>query len=821
MKPWEFLIQKKGSPAWLALKTQKLKLETGEYRLVARSHQPNLDVEVLVTYQTLDKALAQPRSQKRTTRTNSEGLLPVLPFINLKPGFWQVSCSGQASEETEPQIVRFQVLPAASVKPSPEVAPAAIATLPQLPSLEPPQREPEATAPLELTSEPQEAVRATVLSDGRLEEQPPGQDLESLLERSIQSLEQILAAANEPVAKAAPPEPPPQKVAAEVGFPEALTALQLRLALYHENFVRHPGESLLISGQVDAIDPSQNDLEPIFAALEGRSVQLVLRYLLRDPQTPAPGESNKETDAAGIQILFDSQQSAASTALPKVFGYRLEVPERDRHPLILGEVRLEAVLGAALQTTRILARSSFTITAAVDELLEAVVPSPLEVDRSSAQLPELEESAPSVRAEFLEIAKQAVQNPSFSPTFGQVLPPKLSASTGSKTARSLDLPDFPLPSPSVPETPEPAAESPVPPSETESTPEEAPPIAPSPPALTPEFSPIDDLLPPLPPDEVESEPPLEPNVSEPPPEPTESEQAFQALHLEDRFWSRMNSLMEEAASFAADNPSPLPPEAPPKADLLGSTSPVPPPETPPDDGNNGDEGKPSQISPDVETPFDDDPWANLLLDESPLTEETPIAKPEPSLEKRPPAPVATEETIDWGQPEAEAMDWGQNEFVVDDDDEMPPPELFKRDTSGLPYPVAVDRSPDKSQNQPKVKSKPEEPIPVPILELSESELVAGETALVWVKLPPCSNSIYVKLWVIDCQTRSLLDGPRAFVDFTENQDGELETITQLLVPLGSLEIRFEAIAIDLVTQRESHKTSVSRHVIPPDLPQLG
>jgi hypothetical protein len=38
--------------------------------------------------------------------------------------------------------------------------------------------------------------------------------------------------------------------------------------------------------------------------------------------------------------------------------------------------------------------------------------------------------------------------------------------------------------------------------------------------------------------------------------------------------------------------------------------------------------------------------------------------------------------------------------------------------------------------------------------------------------------------------------------------------------LGCLEIQFEAIAIDLTTQQESHKVSIARSVVPEGLPQI-
>jgi hypothetical protein len=46
-------------------------------------------------------------------------------------------------------------------------------------------------------------------------------------------------------------------------------------------------------------------------------------------------------------------------------------------------------------------------------------------------------------------------------------------------------------------------------------------------------------------------------------------------------------------------------------------------------------------------------------------------------------------------------------------------------------------------------------------------------------------------------------------------------MTQLIIPFGSVEIRFEAIAVDLNSQRESHKVSLDCVVVPPDLPDFS
>ncbi|MFN6560599.1 MAG: hypothetical protein RMY28_012400 [Nostoc sp. ChiSLP01] len=113
-----------------------------------------------------------------------------------------------------------------------------------------------------------------------------------------------------------------------------------------------------------------------------------------------------------------------------------------------------------------------------------------------------------------------------------------------------------------------------------------------------------------------------------------------------------------------------------------------------------------------------------------------------------------------------------------------------------------------------------EPLPIPQLYVPEGELIAGKSVIVRVVMPEVARQLAIKLWVEDCQTRWLLDGPHLLTNLLPNTLGGLEVMTQLNIPFGCLEIRLEAIALDPVTQQESHKATTVRTVIPPDLPNL-
>ncbi len=109
-------------------------------------------------------------------------------------------------------------------------------------------------------------------------------------------------------------------------------------------------------------------------------------------------------------------------------------------------------------------------------------------------------------------------------------------------------------------------------------------------------------------------------------------------------------------------------------------------------------------------------------------------------------------------------------------------------------------------------------VPVPTLILPEGELIAGTPLPISVRLPQYPRRLTVKVWVTDVQSRTLVDRPRWLMNWTPTETGEQTAFLQLQVPMGCLESKFEAIAIDLATQQESYKVSQVRSILPPDLP---
>ena len=108
-------------------------------------------------------------------------------------------------------------------------------------------------------------------------------------------------------------------------------------------------------------------------------------------------------------------------------------------------------------------------------------------------------------------------------------------------------------------------------------------------------------------------------------------------------------------------------------------------------------------------------------------------------------------------------------------------------------------------------------IPTPNIIIPEGEIISGTPMIITVRLPAIAPKFFVKFWIKDLQTRTIVDGPRWLLDFSTVPDADfIETRTNISIPLSSIDVAFEAIAIEAQTQRESHKVRVIRAVIPPN-----
>lgn len=848
MEYWEFLLQQEGDRSWLPLESPTVEILEGRYRVVARSSRSNTNVEVRLIHKATHEFPPKRRVQKCQNRTNPDGLMVVIPFTSLKPGLWEVRCSGdlmsdlmgnswvysiqlqvlsrdrltgedddfdwqppasdavelsapdssEALPETEPAIAAEDSAAAIALN-EPLDGFSANAPETALPDTDPltnfaetdsltdspedplaagspsedifgaseaaePAGQPEAPAPT-----PAPAIQDSFEADPLLAEAAPtstaasgeGQE-EPLpsLERLRQIADEISQQAIDELLDAWDLQPATAKTVES--FVEEIPADSIfRLVLAQEAYIAHWGESLTIAGQVVV-----QDAQTPRSALQDAT----LKITLSDPQNQ--------------QALVTLQPALPVQAFPISFSCGVEIPADCETRLLLGNITLYG--GSTVITTQ-----AFTITAAVDELLEAIAHHDEEVDEEDLILP-LETGdrppsppappRPTMRLEFLELVstRQAIPPLRVQPIGKRGMPPEIrprpetppeaadaapdpaspdpAPSREVRSARGPQLPQIPRPQPQPPAIADVPAPDDAPESEADWLDEE--------PAPTEILEDVDTLAAIADDESLATEPePLtsdRPRPAEPsPPGPS----PFRSLTTR-QFWNKLYAIAEDdnlrdwlEESYAPPEPEPAPePESPTAEFSVSAAAPVP----------------------------------KDLGEDQPTPDDAPSAAIDPEL---PPVPPQAAPPVD-----------RYREIVVEDD---PTPTPSRR-----PQPV--------SDPYPQAAPEPEDlpPIPAPELLVPAGELTAGRPITIQAKLPQAPTRLYVKLWATDRQTRSLLDGPRWLIEWTPDGLGNLLGSTQLTIPFGCLELQIEAIAVDVQTQRESRKTIIDRMVIPPDLPNL-
>lgn len=508
-------------------------------------------------------------------------------------------------------------------------------------------------------------------------------------------------------------------------------------------------------------------------AFQGQPVILSGRVELAEGANPT-----EEIRAYALQVCLLNPQNAMILKqvyyplplepLPITFNQTLELPSSSQLRLMLGEVNLiEEEAGETAPA--ILATQGFTVATGVNELIETI-----NQQRSPTNSPNVDSMADE-RFSWGEISEiESPRKPEVDLFFFDLV-------NQPKGDRNLDLPTAakqPLP-PQIYKAP---LEKPLPKSpqlplflKPQSTPE------PEPPALEAEEA------------EISTETPSEGEVDENLSETLEPldiqpfdkaspdvEVAFKALRLQDRFVERLSALADRASEEMLE-----PEEEETVTRETGSFS-----------LDEFDEVESPELSP--TEPFD-----------------------EASLELEP-----VEEIQTFKHPEVIIVEIDANseaqEVVVDDEPLASP---------GAAQLLPLEEAHTLAENPPEAEIPlsivnlrilpEEEPIPTPALQVPLEDLVAGELLRIDIKLPQVESRLLVKLWLQDRQTRSLLEGPRLLTDFTPDLLGNVETTTELMVPFGCMEIQIEAIAVEVSTQRESHKVTFNRMILPPDLPDLS
>ena len=798
MEFWEFLLQKEGDRTWLPLEAAKVEILEGRYRVMAHSSHTNTQVEIRVSQMLCDETPPKRRLLKRASQTNQDGLMVVMPFTRLQPGDWELQCIYEDRAKNGCRhAVQLQVLSqedetsgewnlgweddrehaAANLSPGLK-APDVVSerepdhkTQPQPPANGGGDFHKAADAistagATSLASETSD-IAQTPTPKRDLEETPPIDGVTEALKLADQLSRQIVdsvfkeiehAFAESGLNLSSEPASPP--VADDVA---SVTISDCEIALSQSAFMAQQGCPLAITGQIVLAQTAAQTATISDLRLPASE----LRIHLRDPQNS--------------EVLLEQTYPVQNTVLPADFTLDLALPSPLPTRLMLGEITLHFC--QPMTAADAWASQSFTITAPIHELLEAIanaaegkggldpVSFSLEAEQPLDKAPQTDEADSLIPNDCLLPAPKGLKSV-FQPLSKQPLPPKLHQPDSDLTAaRPLILPNFSTLSPPLETNPS----QPI----NEATADQCLIQGPEEPIEEPwadelgivEESALGEEDLPQELDELaasetegavfELNADLATAAIQSMGEETVNSAArvtsrsvdtdFRALNLQERFWSRLSALTTEGHQEAAEFRSSI--EA---AGVRMSST-----------------GAAERDDADAE-----DAWIHSALD------------------------VGNAFNAD--QQLAEEI------VVYEDPVEVEPMTSTADHTVSKPVEVISKHGEDDVEMI----------APTPVLKIPAVELTAGEVISIDVSLPTLESRAYVKLWISDRQTRALLDEPRWLMDLQPNGKNELFTSLRLKVPLGCTAIRFTAIAVDMVTQQESYKAVVDRTVFPPDLPPL-
>ncbi|WP_414545264.1 hypothetical protein [Nostoc sp. CCY0012] len=937
MEHWQFLIQKQGDRSWHTLESPNLEILEGRYRVLARSNLPNTDVEIRVTHSSTQKIPPKRRIQKRSRRTNSEGLMAVIPFTHLKPGIWELQCSGdlmsdlfgqswlyninlqvlsQEAYETRERLSKTESMESNSLQYTNPIvdeeliAPVTVysesesatiadekliapvtaysesesATIADEKLIAPvtaySESEPatiadeELIAPVTAYSESESATTdlPTQIEEGSaVNDQPVSpvwlkgetaeQILQNLMDLALPTVETLLE--HEELEDSSVVQPPPP----------------LLLTLDREIYIARWGEKLTINGCVELQNQANGEDETPYPE------NLYALKLLIELRSPLESE-----------ILTLMRQPLPNSSLPFSISSVINIPIHCESKLILADMRLYGALTDVGEIV-LLASKSFTITADVTELLAITAAAKSSylnfLDSSSASPNSADESTVPERTMSIDLGLFNLVKTS---------PKDASGLFGTSALNHSQPPQI---------KPREIAEASLPVSEIQKAADSRLPQLPKLPenqstaikSLTTGLA-IDDVNLSV---SVESAP-REKNENLTPLAPINLAQLVIRDHRVAMLGSTFPYLKRvKAASstqVAEDNSTVNTLDSAAVEESLQTDTPVQedenqlelsPPELVPDNTEYADAWEP-EVTPPANVELSNESESEVTSPASlPLTtqdniyssplirkwmhsqasslpesiidvldqqkipdEQMPLSSPPVDVDSLLNLEEETESTADAiaaEVQETEILEVVETESTADVDAEnslleetaaLPPPvpELASavhppKPSAWLAQEFVVDDTytieaadltiSGASQQQEQVNSDLSaplleggivEPLPIPQMRVPDGELVAGKSVRVRIELPAVPPQVAVKLWVEDCQTRWLLDGPHVLTDLLPQPEGDVEVMTQLNIPFGCLEIRLEAIAFHQVTQQESHKVTVVRTVIPPDLPNL-
>lgn len=542
--------------------------------------------------------------------------------------------------------------------------------------------------------------------------------------------------------------------------------LQLQLQLNQQAYVTQPGQSLTLSGELVLA-------QTVSAPFHGQ-----LWVELRDPQSASTLQ----------EMAFD----ISKPVLPSPFSVTIAVPQELSTQVILGAISLRNESGATLDS------ASFTVTIGLAQMLDAISNQPdLEFEEeisifpgtTESLVPSLEKSATLLDNDTPLIPKEIV------PSEGLTLPPQLKPPSHSETEeeRQLEpeLPEFSRPAePVLADDNDKATED----AQTEDSRPEPPEESPQP------AEPREQIL-------VE----IDRLLADESRQPVEAAMPQDLPHVgTDAGEDITGETQEDDESLPREQIHQSRPFAEPRVFERGSLQ---------EDDLDRELVNAALNDRSYEQPFD-----KSLFSQVNDTFEKDFSEPPPT----PPDP-ADEIDLAFQQLKLQERFWEKlNVFTqdgyrqslevkkaLDVADVVSPGNPNSDEFVVYDTPAQTTRFTESAPTASNVDDEPIE-VPAPALDIPEEELVTGEWVAVRVRVPARPGQVYVKVWMNDLQTRTLVDAPRLLMQLTPNDYNELETLMRVKIPTGCLELQFAAISIDMATLQESRKVVQNRRVMPPD-----
>ncbi|PZO47700.1 MAG: hypothetical protein DCF15_18745 [Phormidesmis priestleyi] len=772
MKYWEFLIQKEGDQTWLPLEAQQVEILEGRYRVVAHTDRVETPMDIRVSQLITDELPTRKRIRKRTGKTNGTGLVVVMPYMHLKPGEWELICSGldnldALTGESWQYHVQLHVFARTEEDWSSEW-------------------------PIPTDSETVDSV---------LIEDSSARDLSHATREDLP----LLQAQAELETQRQNKNSYADSSASETTFRLEPAAQAYRISLRQQAYLARHNQPMTIVGKVNSLTEALNE----------DTSELWIR--LQNPQT--------------AQIIMEAHRPLSLARLPADFKVQIQLPAEISTRVILGEVSLKATASETHTPTPILASTAFTITAGIAQLLDTIANQDASVfEEETAVL--LESKAPTHKAAdpMLPLTSLDLTPQGVAPAVGVVLPPQLSRdndTTAASAAHYLDLPTFGASAEAngvgaiAPESTDNAnpASSPTPPP---TLPLSYPPMVSQPAQFlgtsileddleTDEIaaaledidenlhlanSALDELEPPgieaaLSKTDSQNKHPsaqqtaqqadwLKDNQSEPADSAESSDHDFQSLKLKDHFWQRLTNLTHEGRQEANQLAQNM------KAAGVSQSRTANQPEL-------------SDFTDGNEIVVYDEPaapqWTQRNVQRDP---QRPGSARDQAIEQRRAQRLASLQANRQAKSGQSRLDQSRLD-----------PSASQESTS---HPLTSRFEPPIQAAAAAQADLPE--MALPVISVPMGDLVAGELVTITVRTRPSAFKPFIKLWMVDRQSRSLVIEPKLLTNLKPDALGDLEAATQMLVPMDCLDVQIAAIAIDMATQQESSKAVVNRHVIP-------